>query len=431
MIYYSKVKGRGSMNKILHTPEGVRDIYHKECRKKLTLESELHHVLKLYGYQDIQTPAFEFFDVFRKEIGTTPSKELYKFFDREGETLALRPDITPSIARAAATLYEEEEFPIRLCYIANTFVNHISYQGRLKENTQLGAELIGASSADADAELIAIAADCLRASGLREFQISLGHVGFLKSLFRAAGLEPELETKVRELIGNRNYFGISEVLSVADVPAKVREAFEQLQDLNGGIEMIEKAKQYALDAEALAALSRLVKIYELLELYGAEQYVTFDLSMSGLYGYYTGIIFRGYTFGTGDAVLKGGRYDQLLEKFGNERPSIGFAIVTNELLGALSRQKIEVPDEYENTLVIYDAACRNDAIHLAAQLRSQNKKTELLERIPEKPFEEYKSYGIRNFAGSLVYLKEDNQIEMFNLLTEEAQAFPADEYVEG
>ena len=100
------------MKQILHTPEGVRDIYSMECAKKLAIQEQLHRVLHLYGYHDIQTPTFEYFDVFRKEIGTISSKELYKFFDREGNTLALRPDITPSIARAAATLFSEQRLPM-------------------------------------------------------------------------------------------------------------------------------------------------------------------------------------------------------------------------------------------------------------------------------------------------------------------------------
>ncbi len=129
------------MKKKLHTPEGVRDIYNVECGKKLALESRLKKVFHLYGYHDIQTPTIEYFDVFRKEIGTTPANDLYKFFDKDGNTLVLRPDITPSIARASATLFKDENLPIRLCYTGNTFVNHSSYQGRLRESTQMGAEL--------------------------------------------------------------------------------------------------------------------------------------------------------------------------------------------------------------------------------------------------------------------------------------------------
>ena len=128
---------------LLHTPEGVRDIYNGECDKKQRIEQELHQTFLSFGYHTIQTPTFEFFDVFNREIGTIPSKDLYKFFDREGNTLVLRPDMTPSIARAAAMYFGEETMPIRLCYAGNIFINNNSYQGRLKESTQLGAELIG------------------------------------------------------------------------------------------------------------------------------------------------------------------------------------------------------------------------------------------------------------------------------------------------
>ena len=123
--------------RLLHTPEGVRDIYNAECEKKLTLQDKLHKVLKSYGYRDIETPTFEYFDVFGQDVGTIPSKDLYKFFDREGNTLVLRPDFTPSIARAAAKYFTEEDLSIRLCYMGNTFINNSSYQGRLKETKQL------------------------------------------------------------------------------------------------------------------------------------------------------------------------------------------------------------------------------------------------------------------------------------------------------
>ena len=179
------------MEQKLHTPEGVRDIYHTECKRKLAVSGKLQKILHLYGYQDIQTPTFEYFDVFRKEVGTISTRELYKFFDREGNTLALRPDFTPSIARAAATLFEDEDFPIRLCYVGNTFINHSSYKGHLKENTQLGAELIGEDSAEADAEMIAMVMDGLRAAGLQEFQINIGHVDFIRSLMEATGFSGE------------------------------------------------------------------------------------------------------------------------------------------------------------------------------------------------------------------------------------------------
>ena len=116
--------------RLLHTPEGVRDIYSDECKKKQVLQRTLKQAIECYGYQIIQTPTFEFFDIFGREIGTTPSKDLYKFFDREGNTLVLRPDMTPSVARAAAMYFGEEGMPIRLYYMGSTFINNSSYQDR-------------------------------------------------------------------------------------------------------------------------------------------------------------------------------------------------------------------------------------------------------------------------------------------------------------
>ena len=131
------------MEQLLHTPEGVRDIYNGECARKLAVEQKIRETMNLYGYRDIQTPGFEFFDIFRKERGSVASKDMFKFFDREGNTLVLRPDMTPSIARCAAKYYSEERIPVRLCYLGNTYTNNSSYQGRLKECTDAGAELIG------------------------------------------------------------------------------------------------------------------------------------------------------------------------------------------------------------------------------------------------------------------------------------------------
>ena len=206
---------------LLHTPEGVRDIYNEECEKKLLLQSDLLGILKGYGYHPIQTPTFEFFDIFGKEIGTTPSKELYKFFDREGNTLVLRPDMTPSIARAAAKYFMDEDMPIRLCYMGNTFINNSSYQGRLKESTQLGAELIGDSTVDADAEILSMTVECLQKAGLKDFQLSVGHADFFQGLVEAAGISEEDEEELRELLANKNFFGVEEFAETLNLKAEL------------------------------------------------------------------------------------------------------------------------------------------------------------------------------------------------------------------
>ena len=407
------------MRNLLHTPEGVRDIYNVECGKKLALEGRLKKVFHLYGYHDIQTPTFEYFDVFRKEIGTIPSKELYKFFDKEGNTLVLRPDITPSIARAAATLFQDENLPIRLCYTGNTFINHSSYQGRLKESTQMGAELIGDDSVEADAEMLALVIESMLTIGLKEFQLNLGDVDYFQSLIEDANLDEDAEERVRELINNRNYFGVEEFLDSIQVKRSSKEAFAALNEMVGGVEILAKARNLAPNSKGVMAIKRLEKIYDTLKLYGVEKFVTFDLSMTGTYGYYTGIIFRGYTFGTGDAVVKGGRYDHLIEKFGKKSPSIGFAIVIDELMNALTRQKIRIVYTRKNTLILYDEEKARDAIALAKDFRRKAKNTELIKKAKDRLLEEYVEYGKEYYAGSLIYIKKSGEITMINLMTGE------------
>lgn len=407
------------MKKLLHTPEGVRDIYNVECGKKLALEGRIKKVFHLYGYHDIQTPTFEYFDVFRKEIGTVPSNELYKFFDKDGNTLALRPDITPSIARAAATLFQDEELPIRLCYTGSAFVNHSNYQGRLRETTQMGAELMGDDSVEADAEMLALVIESMLTIGLKEFQLSVGNVDFFQSLIEDACLDEEAELRVRELINNRNYFGVEEFLDSIQVKRSSKEAFSALNELVGGIDILAQAKNIAPNSKGVMAVKRLEKIYDTLKLYGVEKFVTFDLSMSGTYGYYTGIIFRGYTFGTGDAIVKGGRYDHLLEKFGKESASIGFVIVIDELMNALIRQKVRIVYTRKNTLILYDEGKQREAIALAKDFRRKAKNTELIKKSKGKLLEEYVEYGKEYYAGNLIYIKKSGEITMINLVTGE------------
>ena len=407
------------MKKVLHTPEGVRDIYNVECGKRLALEGRLKKVFHLYGYHDIQPPTFEYFDVFGKEIGTIPSKDLYKFFDKDGNTLALRPDITTSIARAVATLFKEEELPIRLCYTGNTFVNHSNYQGRLRETTQMGAELMGDDSVEADAEMLALVIESLLTIGLKEFQLNVGNVDFFQSLIEDACLDEEAEERVRELINNRNYFGVEEFLESIQVKRSSKEAFAALNELVGGVDILVHAKNIAPNSKGVMAIRRLEKIYDTLKLYGVEKFVNFDLSMTGTYGYYTGIIFRGYTFGTGDAIVKGGRYDHLIEKFGKQSPSIGFAIVLDELMNALTRQKIRIVYTRKNTMIIYDEGKQREAIALAKDFRRKAKNAELIKKDKGKLLEDYVAYGKEYYAGNLIYIKKSGEITMINLVTGE------------
>ena len=370
--------------KLLHTPEGVRDIYGQEYEKKLCVESKIHSVIKSYGYEDIQTPTFEYFDVFSKEVGTTPSKELYKFFDKEGNTLVLRPDFTPSIARCAAKYFCEEQVPIRFSYMGNTFTNTSNLQGKLKEVTQMGAELINDTSVEADAEIISLVIESLKNAGLERFQVSIGEVEYFKGICEEAGLDEETEYDLRACISGKNYFAAQELLNERNVSEPYRSILLQVADMFGNMTSLAEAKALVKNNRSLAAIERLEKLYEVLKLYGTEEYVSFDLGMLSKYNYYTGVIFKAYTYGVGDAVVKGGRYNNLLKQFGKDAPAIGFVVVIDDILEALSRQKVCPQLPAQKVKVTYKAGDSKHFQEKLLEVRALREKGIPAELIPEK-----------------------------------------------
>lgn len=409
-------------NELLHTPEGVRDIYSDECARKHVLEQKIQKKFNLYGYRDIETPSFEFFDVFNKERGSIASKNMFKFFDREGNTLVLRPDVTPSIARCAAKYYHNEELPVKLCYNAKTFINNNSYQGRLKETTQLGAELIGDGSIDADAEVIALVIDSLLETGLKEFMVEISDVGFFKGLVSEAGISEEGAETLRDLIQNKNFFAVEKFLNEGCFPKDVAERLLKLPQLFGTVEVLDEAKALTSNVRALDSIERLRALYNILSTYGFEKYVTFDLGMLGNLDYYTGVVFKAYTYGTGDAIVNGGRYDRLLSQFGKDMPAIGFGVTSDQLLMALSRQKIEVSLGRLATMILYEEEAYELAIGLAKEHRSAGECVNLMLKLSDKNIDDYLNYSVKNNIGGILYVKNTSDLEIINASTKEVKS---------
>lgn len=409
------------MDRLIHTPEGVRDVYNQECTKKLYLENQIEQVFHAFGYQDIETPTFEFFDVFGREVGTTPSRELYKFFDRDGNTLVLRPDFTPSIARAASMYFMEEMMPIRLCYRGSSFVNSSSYQGRLKESTQMGVELLNDDSAMADAEIIAMTVKVMLDAGLTDFQISIGHVGFFQALAEEAALSEDVLNELKELISIKNHFGAEELLAKQNLRSDLFEALRDVPQLFGNAEILEKAKGLTRNPAAREALDRLATIYEIVKDYGYEKYVFFDLGLLSKFHYYTGIIFQAYTYGTGEPIVKGGRYDALLQHFGKKAPAIGFCTVMESLMNALERQKISLPIANTKTMLLYPDFLQPLAVKLANEHRSKGMDVALVCFARDKVLADYEEYGRKNQFGGIVYIQKSDSVLAIDLSTGEVQ----------
>ena len=400
-------------NRLIRTPEGIRDIYGNEYLRKNDMEEQIVDIAKKYGYQGIATPTFEYFDVFSKEVGTTPSKELFKFFDKENYTLVLRPDFTPSISRCAALYFKDEQNPLRFYYKGNVFNNTSDHQGKLKEMTQIGVELLGDESINADAEVIAFVVDSLQSLGLKDFQVTIGESEFFKGICENEGIDEDAELELRESISNKNIIKVRSILSELNLSKDVSERIEKVSELFGGYEILALAEKYAGNERSLCAIKRLSDLYEVLKMYGVDEFVSFDLSMLSKYHYYTGITFSAFTYGVGEPVCKGGRYDNLLAKFGKDFPAIGAVIMTDVLMNAMRAQNIDKSLQIRTDVLLYKKADLKCAIDFAKEYRKAGKSIELIEWKNDMSVMDYMKKGSYQLEGE-TYITENGKVVLYN-----------------
>lgn len=392
--------------KLIHTPEGVRDIYGEECKKKRIVMEQLRQVMKLYHYDEIETPTFEYFDIFNGEKGTAASNEMYKFFDRENNTLILRPDMTPSVARCVSKYFSKEKHHIRLWYQGQTFKNLSRLQGKLNEFTQLGAELIGDDTSAADGEMVSMMIDCFLSVGLQEFQVSIGQVEYFRGLVEEAGLDKNTADELRQAIQNKNAFAIEKICRDASMNERLASAFAGLTNIYGGAEVLEAAKKAVSNERSLKAIERLEKLYKIMEYYDYQSYVSFDLGMLSNYNYYSGVIFKGYTYGSGSPVVTGGRYNGLVKQFGVDTPSVGFAFLVDELMLALLHQRVAIDTVTEATMILYMTEFQREATKLAKYFRGQKTTIQLTRKSSRSTIEEYLEHCRKHGIQKIVYLKD-------------------------
>lgn len=327
-----------------HTPEGVMDYLPEECAAKKAIEEKMAAAFRKNGYAPIQTPTFEYCDIYAGGTGDISPEKLYKFFDPQGRILALRGDITTSIARVMGTKYNGA-LPARLCYVADAYRYAGKASALSSEFTQAGIELIGDGSCEADAEAIIVTVSALLAAGLEEFQIDIGQVEFFKGLAEQVGLDADDFERIRTLIDFKDSFSIAQIAEKYEADAEIKEILCRMPYLFGDANVLEEAKSPKLNARSAAALENLEQVYSILCACGLEKYVSIDLGMLQSLDYYTGVIFKGVTYDVGFSVCGGGRYDALIENFGEKQCAVGIAISVNRVLSALMRQDkaIETP----------------------------------------------------------------------------------------
>lgn len=310
------------MNYTINTPEGTRDRLFAECRDRRQAQDALTALFRRRGYAEVSTPEVEFYDLFLQSGNPLPQEAMLKIIDRSGKIMVMRPDCTTPIARVSATKLKAVPLPQRLYYDQTVFRSGAEHRGGSSEIAQCGVELIGASGRKADLEMVAMAVDSLRSCGLEHFHIELGHAGFFKALAARMDMDGETVEKMRSLIEGKNFAALNDLLEpYSQQPAWA--ALRRLSRLFGGEEVLDEAEKLAGENEAVSYLRDL---YGELKTAGYGDFVRFDLGLVHQIDYYTGVVFRGYVEGAGDAVLSGGRYDSLLAAFGRSAPATGFAI---------------------------------------------------------------------------------------------------------
>jgi ATP phosphoribosyltransferase regulatory subunit len=359
---------------VFEKPGGVKDYLPEAVNKLRTIEWNVLACMKSWGYRQIMTPTLEYYDTVGV-ASSTANEKLFKLLDKRGTTLVLRSEMTAPIARVVASLLKEEALPLRLSHHSNVFRAIEEEAGREAEFFQTGVELVGDGSAEADAEVVALAVACLKAAGVTKFKIALGHIGFLNGVFDST-LDnfPEEQHTLKECLLKRDYVGYRHSLKSVPVSDDAKLELERILRLRGGKEVCQDAEQLTKDPAAVASLRHLCEVWDVLADYGVSDHVLIDLTMIGNFSYYTGLIFEGYAADLGFPVCSGGRYDSLLESFGRPATATGFALATNRIMEvAISDPK----DNPHRVLILYNRKMRAEAVRTALALR--NKKGYMVE----------------------------------------------------
>ncbi|MBI5642666.1 MAG: ATP phosphoribosyltransferase regulatory subunit [Deltaproteobacteria bacterium] len=322
-------------------PQGVRDILPEESKKIGAVESGILSVFERYGFKKVITPLLEYVEVLSLGMGENLKERVLKFIDPStGRVVAIRPDITPQIARVVATRMRDYPLPLKLCYNENVLRYQEVNDGKSREVLQMGAEYISsAATPQADAEIIIIAIEALREIGLKSFKIDIGDVGFLRTVLERLNVSEPERKLIKDAIAIKDTSGLEIILD--ELGGKVKKD-DRLLLLNlttfyGEEEVIEKARSFSRDAASLNALHNLQEIVDIITEKGLKDSVTIDLGEVRGFDYYTGVIFEGFASGVGKPILSGGRYDSLFARYGYPAAATGFAFDVEHIVSALDR----------------------------------------------------------------------------------------------
>lgn len=362
------------MVNVFKRPAGVKDFLPPVVREKRKLEKKIYDLFKKWGYEEIIAPSFEYLETFLLKDSPWNTEKIFKFFDRQGRVLALRPDVTTSIARMVATYYNEHELPLRFCYMSNVFRFQEPRKGRAQEFYQVGGELIGIQGIEADTEIILLASSILKEIGISDFLINIGHIKFLEGLLDEIKTDEIKKSQIAQSIWNKNFVLLEELVQDIDFNPIVKKLLLSLNKFYGGYEVLEELKKIYINEKCQNALDELTKVAYMLKEFGDVK-ITFDPGLARGIDYYTGIVFEIYSPNAGFPLGGGGRYDNLLDRFNGNRPATGFALTEEALLTLLIKEN---KDYYKPLYISYTSENFIEVLKEAEELRKQGHLVKLI-----------------------------------------------------
>lgn len=354
-------------------PQGVQCYFGEEVNRRRKVESILAGTMKNWGFQEIILPFFDYLEDFSYGLGPHIGDKVYRFLDRDGSLLALRPDLTTLVAKTVATRMTDQSLPIKLFYSGEVFRQERAGAGKQKEFYQIGLESMGVAETWADIEVILLAIECLLQLGVEDFKIALGHVGFFNGIVSVLNLPSDRADAFRDAVDHKDSAWLCKEVEAMEISPEKKRFLVELPNFAGGREVIDLALAVVENARSRDALNELGKIHSVGESLGLQGYLTFDLAEVRGLDYYTGIVFKIYGRPQGFELGGGGRYDGLLSKFGWDLPAVGFSFTMDRVLPLVQDAgKLEVPSpDSEEYVISTERASLGEIFKQIWQLRRQ------------------------------------------------------------
>ncbi len=359
------------VNNILSSPPGMKSYLSESAGELIAIREKVEDVFKLWGYKPILTPLLEYYDSLLVGMGEHTRKEFYKMIDYDGNILALRPEMTAPIARSVANRVDDLTLPLRLSYFAPVYRYDSPQVGKYREIYQMGLEFIGHNTL-ADAEVIIIALEAVKKTGIKNFKIDLGHTGYLDGIIDELQLSKDEIRKFKLLLNKKDFVSIENY--IAGLNVKNGRILKDIPGLRGDIAVLDKADNLIRNSKSALALEELRLLFNRLKKYDVAENVNFDLSLNRGFNYYTGIVFEGFTGKLGYTICGGGRYDNLLHKYGAGKiPAVGFAIGIERLRIALQKQGYKFARNSAEGVIIYNSDDGGDlALSIAKMMHEKD-----------------------------------------------------------